>query len=315
MAHKKQLTVKDKFEFIKEKYCEYIGEDFDKKSPKNLFDRTLLAILELKACEQEYMKNEDEDFSFYHIFSDIDTEELNNFWEIEVNNQKALEVITSSEREILLPENDNSSINIKPFFQLNEQNISNKVIGAKFEIDSQMGYRITKAEIDLDELKNIRNQLNEIIQRIEKDTQHYTVYGYKQKYQFEKSIDFWESPSEHEARTDELHCNHGLPKNFKITKVKRDYIGNEEWHVEGFEEEKPLHYKIRIEVYPCTFTFYSPEKFKKFTKKSDYDEDRQKFLLAKMRENNLPSDGHAFEDFIIENVEIIDGGEIWHLGT
>jgi hypothetical protein len=309
------MTIKEKYDFIKEKYCEYNGEDFDKKASKSLFDRTLLAILELKACEDEYKNNECEDFSFYHTFSDIDTEELNNFWEIEVNNQKALEVITSSERETMIPENDNSSINIKPFFELYEENTSNKIIGAKFEIDSQMGYRIVKAEIDLDELKHMRNRLDEIIGRIEKESQSYTVIGHGNEYKFEKSLNYWEFPSEIEARTDELQCNHSLPENFKVIKVERNYLGDEKWHVEGSEEQISDYYKIKIDGYPCTFTFYSPKKFKKFNKKSDYDEERQSFLIAKMKKNKLPTNGHSYDDFIIENVEIIEGGEIWHLGS
>jgi|694.fasta_scaffold92522_2 hypothetical protein len=309
------MKTKGKYEFIKEKYCEYNGEDFDKKASKSLFDRTLLAILELKACEDEYKNNEDEDFSYYHTFSDIDTEELNNFWEIEVNNQKALEVITSSERETMIPENDNSSINIKPFFEQYEENTSNKIIGAKFEIHSQMGYRIVKAEIDLDELKNMRNRIDEIIGRIEKETQSYTVIGHGNEYKFEKSLNYWEFPNEIEARTDELQCNHGLPENFKVIKVERNYLGDEKWHVEGSEEQISDHYKIKIEGYPCTFTFYSPKKFKKFNKKSDYDEERQSFLFAKMKKNKLPTNGHSYDDFVIENIEVVDGSEIWTLGS
>lgn len=315
MAKNKEMSVKQQFEFIKKKYCEYNCEDFDKKSHKSLFDRTLLAVLELKACENEYKNNEDEDFSFYHTFSDIDTEELNNFWEIEVNNQKALEVITSSERETMFPENDNSSINIKPFFELYEENISNKIIGAKFEIDSQMGYRIVKAEINLDELKNMRNRLDEIIGRIEKETQSYSVIGYGNEYKFEKSLNYWEFPNEIEARTDELKCNHALPENFKVIKVERNYLGDEIWHVEGFEEKMPNQYKVKIEGYPCSFTFYSPKKFKKFNKKSDYDKERQTFLISKMKENKLPTNGHNYNDFVIEHVEVIENGEIWQLGS
>lgn len=310
------MKTKDKFELIKSKYCEYNGEELDKKAPKSLFDRTLLAILELKACEEEYMKNEDEDFAFFANFEDIDTGELNYFWEIEVNNQKALEVISSGdERDTIFPENDNSSINIKPFFELHEENTSNKIIGAKFEIDSQMGYRIVKAEIDLDELKNLRNSLDEIIGRIEKETQSYTVIGHGNEYKFEKSLNYWEFPDEIEARTDELQCNHGLPEKFKVTNVERNYFGDEKWHVEGSEEQISDHCKIKIEGYPCSFTFYSPKKFKKFNKKSDYDEERQSFLIAKMKKNKLPTNGHSYDDFIIENVEIIEDGEIWHLGS
>jgi len=315
MTKKKLTTVKEKYEFIKEKYSEYNDEDFNKKAPKSLFDRTLLAILELKACENEYKNNEEEDFSFYHTFSDIDTEELNYFWEIEVNNQKALEVTSSIEREALFPENDNSSINIKPFFELYEENISNKIIGAKFEIDSQMGYRIVKAEIDLDELKNIRNRLDEIIGRIERESQSYTVIGYGNEYKFKKSLNYWEFPSEIGARTDELQCNHGLPESFKVIKVERNYIGDEKWHVEGSEVKISDQYKVKIEGYPCTFTFYSPKKFKKFNKKSDYDDERQSFLITKMKKNKLPTNGHNYDDFVIENIEIIEDGEIWHLGS
>jgi hypothetical protein len=311
------MTTKEKYEFIKKRYYQYISEDYVIESQKNLFERTLLAILELQACEDEYKINEKEDFSFAHTFNDIDTESLNHFWEIEVNNQKALEVTSSNnfKRKTIYPENDNSSINITPFFEMNEENASNKIIGAKFEIDSQMGYRIVKAEISLEELKRVQNTLNEIIVRIELEKQFYTIIGYGSDYKFEKTLDYLEFPNEVEDRTDELQCNHGLPQNFKVTKVEKDKLGDEKWYVEGFEDEKSKHHKIKIAGYPCNFTFISEMPFEKFNEESNFDKKRQKFLLSKMKELKLPNNGHEYGDFIIKNVEYWNGGETWTLGS
>ena len=61
MHKKKVMTAIEKFEIIKKNICEYRGIKYDNNSKKDLEDRSILALLELKECEEEYMKSEDED--------------------------------------------------------------------------------------------------------------------------------------------------------------------------------------------------------------------------------------------------------------
>jgi len=118
-----------------------------------------------------------------------------------------------------------------------------------------------------------------------------------------------------ELRTEVLKCDHGLHKNFKVVKVERNHIGDETWYVEGFEEDNSDLYKIKISGYPCDFTFITKKPFKVDYNKTKYDEERQKFLLSKMKKLKLPNSGHAYEDFVIEQVIDIEGGEEWILGS
>jgi hypothetical protein len=48
MAKKKVMTALEKFEIIKKNLCEYRGEKYDNNSKKDLEDRAILALLELK---------------------------------------------------------------------------------------------------------------------------------------------------------------------------------------------------------------------------------------------------------------------------
>ena len=50
MAKMKVMTAIEKFEIIKKKLCEHRGIKYDKNSIKELEDKTILAILELKQC-------------------------------------------------------------------------------------------------------------------------------------------------------------------------------------------------------------------------------------------------------------------------
>ena len=47
-------------------------------------------FIELKECEEEYMKSENEDFWFCRSFEDINLEEIGDqcFWDININNDK-----------------------------------------------------------------------------------------------------------------------------------------------------------------------------------------------------------------------------------
>jgi hypothetical protein len=72
-------------------------------------------------------------------------------------------------------------------------------------------------------------------------------------------------------------------------------------------------YKISVIGYPSTFKFTVSKPFKPF----NYDEDdgRNKILLKKMYELSVESPCHAYEDYVIEIVRKVRGGEHWFLGS
>ena len=72
-------------------------------------------------------------------------------------------------------------------------------------------------------------------------------------------------------------------------------------------------YKISVIGYPCTFKFTVSKPFKPF----NYDEDdgRNELLLKKMYELAVESPCHAYEDYVIEIVRKVRGGEHWYLGS
>ena len=300
--------------------CEYRGIKYDNNSKKDLEDRSILALLELKECEEEYMKSEDEDIFFSMSFDDIDLGELQEFWNININNDRVLpdtSILVGDESYIEKSENDNSSIDITPVFdRVNDVDLINKMIGIKFTLASQMGYAINYTNVDLEELKKIQEKLNIYINKIEKGVSRINVIGCGAKYEFDSRYSGYDlSQTDMELRTEVLKCDHGLHKNFKVIKVDRNDIGDETWYVEGFEEEESELFKIKIEGYPCDFTFVSKKPFKEDFNKTKYDEERQNLLLSKMKKLKLPNNGHAYEDFVIENVEYWKGGETWSLGS
>ena len=320
MHKKKVMTAIEKFETIKMNLCEYRGIKYDNNSKKDLEDRSILALLELKECEEEYMKSEDEDIFFSMSFDDIDLGELQEFWNININNDRVLpdtSILVGDESYIEKSENDNSSIDITPVFdRVNDVDLINKMIGIKFTLTSQMGYAINYTNVDLEELKKIQEKLNIYINKIEKGVSRINVIGCGAKYEFDSRYSGYDlSQTDMELRTEVLKCDHGLHKNFKVIKVDRNDIGDETWYVEGFEEEESELFKIKIEGYPYDFTFVSKKPFKEDFNKTKYDEERQNLLLSKMKKLKLPNNGHAYEDFVIENVEYWKGGETWSLGS
>ena len=322
MAKKKNMTAIEKFEIIKKKLCEYRDIKYDKNSKKDLEDRAILALLELKECEEEYMKSENEDFWFCRSFEDINLEEIGDqcFWDININNDKVLpdySILVGDESYIEKPENDNSSIDITPVFdRIDDSNFTNKMVGIKFSLESQMGYVINYTNVDLEELKKFQERLNIYINKIEKGVSQITVIGCGPKYVFNSTYSGYDlSQTDIELRTEVLKCDHGLNDKFKIVKVERNHIGDETWHVEGFEEENSELFKIKIEGYPCDFTFVTKQPFKNNHKNTEYDEERQNFLISKMKKLKLPNSGHAYEDFVIERVKKVKGGEEWILGS
>ena len=155
-------------------------------SKKDLEDRTILALLELKECENEYMKSQDEDFSFSMSFDDIDLGELQDFYSININNDKVLpdySILVGDESYTEKSENDNSSIDITPVFdRVDDNNFTNQMVGIKFSLESQMGYVINYTNVDLEELKKLQEKLNIYIDKIEKGVSRINVIGCGVKY-------------------------------------------------------------------------------------------------------------------------------------
>lgn len=320
MAKKKLMNTIEKFEIINKNLCEYRGVKYDKNSKRDLENRSILSLLELKECENEYMKSQEVDFSFSMSFDDIDLGELQDFYIININNDKVLpdySILVGDESYIEKSENDNSSINITPVFdRIDDNNFTNRMVGIKFSLESQMGYVINYTNVEIEELKKLQEKLNIYIDKIEKGISRIKVIGCGAKYEFNSRYSGYDmSQTDMELRTEVLKCDHGLHKNFKVVKVERNHIGDETWYVEGFEEDNSDLYKIKISGYPCDFTFITKKPFKVDYNKTKYDEERQKFLLSKMKKLKLPNSGHAYEDFVIEQVIDIEGGEEWILGS
>lgn len=239
------MSINQKYDFIKKKYCEYNDEEFNNESSSDeILDKTLLSIIQLKECEKQYTSNQDIDIHIGATFEKIDLGELDNFWEINVNNEN-----TQNEKSICFgddsfvdkPENDNSGIFVRPVFDRLDENVySNRIIGVKFIIQSQMGYDINLTEVSISDLKRVKKDLNEYIERIEKQKSIITVRGYKEEFTFTTSSDWLEFPKDGKDRTELLHLDHGIPKKYTVVKVERDSIGDEIWLVE--KEKKK--YKI-----------------------------------------------------------------------
>lgn len=233
----KDKSVNQKYEFIKKKYCEFNDEVYKKgSSTDELLDKALLSIIQLRECEKEYTNNLDNDIHIGATFEDIDLEEFDNFWEINVNNEN-----TQNEKSICFgddsfvdkPENDNSGIFVRPVFDRLDENVySNRIIGVKFIIQSQMGYDINLTEVSVSDLKRVQKDLNQYIERIEKQKSIITVRGYKDEYNFTTSSDWLEFPKDREDRTELLQLDHGLPKKYSVVNVERNTIGDETWFVE-----------------------------------------------------------------------------------
>jgi len=101
-----------------------------------------------------------------------------------------------------------------------------------------------------------------------------------------------------------------------VTKVEN----GEEWHLKSNDIEydsQATQYKININSYPDTFSFFVTKKFKPFDNEDPEadDDGRSAILIIKMYELKAYSNGHAYEDFVIEQVIDIEGGEEWILGS
>jgi len=327
MPKKKLSTAKEKYDYLMKRYYSDIVSGV--KTKENLlFERSLHAILEIQECEEIYLKDKKThiDFEYFHIqledsekYNGIKNESKKEFFELKINNDQ----ISSADFEWIgeayvkeKEDKDYSEISASPLFDMYVKNkFTNRILGIKFIIKSQMGYNIHFAETDIRNLKKLQKDINEIITKIENEKKTYIVIGCGPLYKFESTSDYFKFPKEAKDRTEILKIDHGLHKNFKVVKVERNHIGDETWYVEGFEEENSDLYKIKILGYPCDFTFISKKPFKEDYNKTKYDEERQNFLLSKMKKLKLPNSGHAYEDFVIERVKKVKGGEVWILGS
>jgi hypothetical protein len=110
-----------------------------------------------------------------------------------------------------------------------------------------------------------------------------------------------------------------LGSNYHIHNVNKIETG-EEWHLKSDDivnDSEANKYKININGYPDTFSFFVTKKFKPFDNEDvEADDDgRSAILIIKMYELKAYSNGHAYEDFVIEQVIDIEGGEEWILGS
>jgi hypothetical protein len=316
----KNTSTKEQFDLIQENYIKQCAEDgIEKGLKKDFFDKAIHAILELRKCEDEYSQDKSLNYPIQTYFEGIDCPELDELCRININNDKILpetSISFDSENFIDQPDNDFSGVYLEPVFdRLSDTKYINGIVGVKFIIQSQMGYEIQKTEVDIDSLKRLREQLNDYIERIEEKKSKVKVYGYGSIYEFNTHADFVEFPEDLIERTERLICDHGFPDKFSVTRVERDRLGDEIWYVEGFEELNSNKYKIILDGYPCRFTFVVSKQFKPFNKENNYDEERQSFLVRKMKKFKLPTNGHDYTDFIIEHVEKFKGGEVWVLGS
>ena len=143
------------------------------------------------------------------------------------------------------------------------------------------------------------------------------VIGYPCNFKFYTIENITNEPINSDFRTKILQSK--LGEKYFVEKVKRK--GNiEEWHIksDGINaKDLEKEYKITIKGYPDTFSFLVYKKFKPFDNEDfEADDDgRIDILLIKMYELNVNSNGHAYEDFVIERVKKVKGGEEWILGS
>lgn len=130
----------------------------------------------------------------------------------------------------------------------------------------------------------------------------------------EKLLDI---PNDSELRVKIL--SQKLGNNYNIYKINKIDNG-EEWFLSPniIDKETVLNqYKIDINTYPDTFSFFVTKQFKPFNDEDsepDYD-GRLEILIIKMYELKVYTNGHAIEDFVIEKVIEVEGGEEWILGS
>ena len=125
MAKKKLKTAKEKYDYLIKRY--YIDAYDTTKKEKLHFKRSLHALLELRECEEIYMKDKiiDIDFEmFQNILEDLEeggiiNESKKEFFEININNDKISSSDYNWEGDFYVKDKsdkDNSSIAVEPVF-------------------------------------------------------------------------------------------------------------------------------------------------------------------------------------------------------
>jgi hypothetical protein len=128
---------------------------------------------------------------------------------------------------------------------------------------------------------------------------------------------FQDFPNDMESRS--MFLNQKLGNYYHIHNVTKIEDG-EEWQLKSEDIENDSNanqYKICINGYPDTFSFFVTKKFKQFNNEDPEadDDGRSAILIIKMYELKADTNGHAYEDFVIEQVIDIEGGEEWVLGS
>ena len=70
--------------------------------------------------------------------------------------------------------------------------------------------------------------------------------------------------------------------------------------------------RIIIQDYPATFFFDVRKDLPEFDEQCEV---RDKILLRQLRRQNIDSPCHSYNEYVVEMVEPILGGEIWIIGS
>jgi len=140
------------------------------------------------------------------------------------------------------------------------------------------------------------------------------ILNYPINIRFTIGYEFQDFPNDMELRC--MFLNQKLGNYYHLHNVTRIENG-EEWQLKSENDSETNQYKININGYPDTFSFFVTKKFKPFDNLDPEDDDdgRSAILIIKMYELKAYSNGHAYEDFVIEQVIDIEGGEEWVLGS
>lgn len=80
----------------------------------------------------------------------------------------------------------------------------------------------------------------------------------------------------------------------------------------ALDKQRGNEMKVCVIDYPSTFSFNTRAKFPAFKYGCD---ERARILVQHMARQKVHSPSHAYEDYVIESIEIVDGVEFWHLGS
>jgi len=143
------------------------------------------------------------------------------------------------------------------------------------------------------------------------------VIGYPCNFTFLTKEKFLDPKNDNVLRDEILQSK--LGDKYYVKNVIKNVKG-EEWLItcDGIEDiDLKNSFKISIKGYPDTFSFTVIKKFKPFDNEDfEADDDgRGQILILKMYELKVKSISHAYEDYVIERVRKVKGGEEWILGS